>query len=254
MLCGVDDHWAVGIEQAKFSRRTGRLPTCLQGAERISSADGSLRICRRSHHVIRSMRLMPLSSGDGFGVLTASTPFASPQVVSRCFTSFRVVKFSVSAGHPLFVAGSIPGSSTRRNLAKAVRQCAMTSGSRRAFRATRNSLERLAGVRCRGHVLCFRRRRLFDDFGFRREVVVGQSSAVVGPLADSGHGGVSKPALGDQGWAASIILRCAATPRPLARLHGRRLRRHGHPSATGEHRSAALGRCRHALAEVGGRL
>jgi hypothetical protein len=26
------------------------------------------------------------------------------------------------------------------------------------------------------------------------------------------------------------------------------------PSATGEHRSAALGRCRHALAEVGGRL
>lgn len=28
----------------------------------------------------------------------------------------------------------------------------------------------------------------------------------------------------------------------------------GHPSATGEHRRAALGRCRHALAEVGGRL
>ena len=37
-------------------------------------------------------------------VLTASTPFAYPQVVSRCFACFRVVKSSVSAGHAILCA------------------------------------------------------------------------------------------------------------------------------------------------------
>jgi hypothetical protein len=34
-----------------------------------------------------------------------STPFAYPQVVSRTFASFRVAKFSVSAGHGDFCDG-----------------------------------------------------------------------------------------------------------------------------------------------------
>jgi hypothetical protein len=40
----------------------------------------------------------------------------------------------------------------------------------------------------------------------------------------------------------------------LACLEAMQLVGHGHPLATGEYRSAALGRCHHALAEVGGRL
>jgi hypothetical protein len=47
-------------------------------------------------------------------MLMPSTPLAYPQVVSRCFASFRVVYFAVSAGHRAFVAGSIPGSSTEK--------------------------------------------------------------------------------------------------------------------------------------------
>jgi hypothetical protein len=38
-------------------------------------------------------------------MLMASTPFAYPQVVSRTFASFRVDKFSVSAGHKDFSSG-----------------------------------------------------------------------------------------------------------------------------------------------------
>jgi len=37
-------------------------------------------------------------------VLTASTPFAYPQVVSRCFACFRVVKSSVFAAHAILCA------------------------------------------------------------------------------------------------------------------------------------------------------
>jgi hypothetical protein len=38
-------------------------------------------------------------------MLTPSTPFASPQVVSRTFACFRVVKFCISAGHANFWSG-----------------------------------------------------------------------------------------------------------------------------------------------------
>jgi hypothetical protein len=38
-------------------------------------------------------------------VLTPSTPFAYPQVVSRHFAYFRVVRFDVSAGQHDFCAG-----------------------------------------------------------------------------------------------------------------------------------------------------
>ena len=37
-------------------------------------------------------------------VLMPSTPLAYPQVISRCFASFRVVKFSIFAGHADFCA------------------------------------------------------------------------------------------------------------------------------------------------------
>jgi len=40
-----------------------------------------------------------------FGLLTLSTPFAYPQVVSRTFALFRVVNLSVSAGHSDFCTG-----------------------------------------------------------------------------------------------------------------------------------------------------
>jgi hypothetical protein len=44
-----------------------------------------------------------------------STPSAYPQVMSRRFSSFRVVKFHVSAAHTsIFATGSIPGSSTKK--------------------------------------------------------------------------------------------------------------------------------------------
>jgi hypothetical protein len=46
-------------------------------------------------------------------LLTPSTPFAHPQVLSRSFTLLRGVIFGVSAGQRRFLlAGSIPGSST----------------------------------------------------------------------------------------------------------------------------------------------
>ena len=38
-------------------------------------------------------------------VLMPSTPFASPQVVWRCFACFRVVKFSIPAGQRAFCSG-----------------------------------------------------------------------------------------------------------------------------------------------------
>jgi hypothetical protein len=41
-----------------------------------------------------------------------STPSAHPQVISRTFASFRVVKLGISAAQRDFWAGSIPGSST----------------------------------------------------------------------------------------------------------------------------------------------
>jgi hypothetical protein len=41
-----------------------------------------------------------------------STRSAFPQVVSRSFTYFRVLRFRFSAGQGDFVRGSIPGSST----------------------------------------------------------------------------------------------------------------------------------------------
>jgi hypothetical protein len=45
--------------------------------------------------------------------LPPSTRFASSQVVSRTFASFRVPRFGVSAAQRDFVPSSIPGSSTR---------------------------------------------------------------------------------------------------------------------------------------------
>ena len=47
-------------------------------------------------------------------VLTPQTPFAYSQVLSRTFGSFRVLKFSISAGQRNFEASSIPGSSTEK--------------------------------------------------------------------------------------------------------------------------------------------
>jgi hypothetical protein len=43
--------------------------------------------------------------GDRCGVLTPSTRFAYPHVVSRTFALFRVVNFSVSAGQRDFCSG-----------------------------------------------------------------------------------------------------------------------------------------------------
>ena len=40
-----------------------------------------------------------------YGVLMPSTPLAYPRVVSRCFASFRVVTFRVSAGHRHICSG-----------------------------------------------------------------------------------------------------------------------------------------------------
>jgi hypothetical protein len=45
-------------------------------------------------------------------MLMPSTPPAYSQLASRCFASFRVVKFRVSAVHAGYAPGSIPGSST----------------------------------------------------------------------------------------------------------------------------------------------
>ena len=47
-------------------------------------------------------------------VLTPSTPFAYPQVVSSRSACFRVAGFSVSAGSGIYAASSIPGSSTQK--------------------------------------------------------------------------------------------------------------------------------------------
>jgi hypothetical protein len=43
----------------------------------------------------------------------SSTRSLYPQVVSRLLASFRAAKFRVSPGQLFFVAGSIPGSSTK---------------------------------------------------------------------------------------------------------------------------------------------
>jgi len=42
----------------------------------------------------------------------SSTPFAYSQVISRRFAYFRVVSFGIEQVSPIFVTGSIPGSST----------------------------------------------------------------------------------------------------------------------------------------------
>src|SRR5271169_4241048 len=70
---------------------------------------------RRERRPGRSHCLGPLP----WGVLMASTPSAYPQVVLRTFASFRVVKPSVSAAHPFYAPGSIPGSSTEKVLVRA---------------------------------------------------------------------------------------------------------------------------------------
>jgi hypothetical protein len=48
-----------------------------------------------------------------------STPSVYPQVASRCFMSFRVLKLSISQVSTIFGLGSIPGSSTKEKLVKA---------------------------------------------------------------------------------------------------------------------------------------
>jgi hypothetical protein len=49
--------------------------------------------------------IVRLGGGAAGTLLTPSTPFAYPQVVSRCFASFRVAKSSVSAAHSDFCSG-----------------------------------------------------------------------------------------------------------------------------------------------------
>src|SRR4029079_2766786 len=53
---------------------------------------------------LRSRREMVAAAGT---VLMPSTPFAYPQVISRCFMLFRVVKFSVSAAQRDFCSGRV---------------------------------------------------------------------------------------------------------------------------------------------------
>jgi hypothetical protein len=66
----------------------------------LKAVDGAVAV---PHGVVADGRpLNPVGSGHrrgGCGVLMPSTPFASSQVVSRTFASFRVVNSSVSAKH-----------------------------------------------------------------------------------------------------------------------------------------------------------
>ena len=86
--------------------------------------------------------------GDGFGVLTPSTPFAYSQAFSRRFAYFRGVSLSVSAGQHDFWRGSIPGSSTGgadELQSAASRWCRSLNGAvARVERAVRHS----PGLRC----------------------------------------------------------------------------------------------------------
>ena len=59
-------------------------------------------ISQRQHRYAASAAT---TDGTSQTVLMPSTPFASPQVISRCFTLFRVVKFSVSAAQSDFCGG-----------------------------------------------------------------------------------------------------------------------------------------------------
>jgi hypothetical protein len=65
----------------------------------------------------RRREQLPRTPGHRLGrrhcVLTPSTSFAYPQVVSRTFASFRVSNLTFTQLTSTFVAGSIPGSSTR---------------------------------------------------------------------------------------------------------------------------------------------
>jgi hypothetical protein len=73
----------VGVDDCPQHRKIARVPGCLPSYLSIASGTDAQGRC---------------------GVLMASTPPAYPQVVSRYFASFRVVKSSISAGHAALCA------------------------------------------------------------------------------------------------------------------------------------------------------